>query len=189
MFLDFSPNLRISDSLPLCHSLFFVSSPSHSAPDFLRQLLSPSSSFFFCTAPCQGHRSIRRAPHLAEENVAASESVAVFLIPESVAVFLVLRHRRQPLSSGIGEDDGCLIVSDLLDFTSPELDSNGNEQAQRKQQRGKILLPISEQNLQREDAPSNVGVVYNGLEYVIGTAENKTKERSGMVDSSPPFLY
>ncbi|KAL4320629.1 hypothetical protein AHAS_Ahas14G0029600 [Arachis hypogaea] len=70
----------------------------------------------------------------------------------------------------------------LLDFISPELDSNGNEQAQRKQQRGKILLPISEQNLQREDAPSNVGVVYNGLEYATGTAENKTKERSGMVD-------
>ncbi|QHO09755.1 hypothetical protein S83_014171 [Arachis hypogaea] len=75
-----------------------------------------------------------------------------------------------------------LNVSDLLDFISPELDSNGNEQAQRKQQRGKILLPISEQNLQREDAPSNVGVVYNGLEYATGTAENKTKERSGMVD-------
>ncbi|XP_020970208.1 protein TSS-like [Arachis ipaensis] len=75
-----------------------------------------------------------------------------------------------------------LNVSDLLDFISPELNSNGNEQAQRKQQRGKILLPISEQNLQREDAPSNVGVVYNGLEYAIGTAENKTKERSGMVD-------
>ncbi|QHO05114.1 uncharacterized protein DS421_13g445900 [Arachis hypogaea] len=72
-----------------------------------------------------------------------------------------------------------LNVSDLLDFISPELDSNGNEQAQRKQQ---ILLPISEQNLQREDAPSNVGVVYNGLEYATGMAENKTKERSGMVD-------
>ncbi|KAL4392899.1 hypothetical protein AHAS_Ahas03G0391200 [Arachis hypogaea] len=87
----------------------------------------------------------------------------------------------------IGEDDACLMylssnycsVSDLLDFISPELDSNGNEQAQRKQQ---ILLPISEQNLQREDAPSNVGVVYNGLEYATGMAENKTKERSGMVD-------
>ncbi|XLR34453.1 hypothetical protein HN51_043775 [Arachis hypogaea] len=75
-----------------------------------------------------------------------------------------------------------LNVSDLLDFISPELDSNGNEQAQRKQQRGKILLPISEQNLQRENAPSNVGVFYNGLEYATGTAENKTKERSGMVD-------
>ncbi|XP_020968143.1 protein TSS isoform X4 [Arachis ipaensis] len=75
-----------------------------------------------------------------------------------------------------------LNVSDLLDFISPELDSNGNEHAQRKQQRGKILLPISDQNLQREDAPSNVGVVYNGLEYATGMAENETEERSGMVD-------
>ncbi|XLT95940.1 hypothetical protein HN873_017602 [Arachis hypogaea] len=82
-----------------CHSLFFVVSPSHSAPDFLRQLLSPSSSFFSSTAPCQGHRSIRRAPHPAEENVVVSESVAVFLVPESIAVFLVLHHRRQPLPS------------------------------------------------------------------------------------------
>ncbi|KAL4300315.1 hypothetical protein AHAS_Ahas17G0188600 [Arachis hypogaea] len=121
MFLDFSPNLRISDSLPLCHSLFFVSSPSHSAPDFLRQLLSPSSSFFFCTAPCQGHRSIRRAPHLAEENVAASESVAVFLIPESVAVFLVLRHRRQPLSS----DNSPSVIS--FNYYSTVVISNGTK--------------------------------------------------------------
>nr|XP_025611149.1 protein TSS isoform X4 [Arachis hypogaea]XP_025669556.1 protein TSS isoform X4 [Arachis hypogaea] len=75
-----------------------------------------------------------------------------------------------------------LNVSDLLDFISPELDSNRNEHAQRKQQRGKILLPISDQNLQREDAPSNVGVVYDGLEYATGMAENKTEERSGMVD-------
>ncbi|KAL1361284.1 hypothetical protein AAHE18_04G242500 [Arachis hypogaea] len=35
-----------------------------------------------------------------------------------------------------------LNVSDLLDFISPELDSNGNEQAQRKQQRGKVLCQI-----------------------------------------------
>ncbi|KAL4292197.1 hypothetical protein AHAS_Ahas18G0004000 [Arachis hypogaea] len=41
-------------------------------------------------------------------------------------------------------------------------------------------LALRDQNLQREDAPSNVGVVYDGLEYATGMAENKTEERSGM---------
>ncbi|QHN86208.1 uncharacterized protein DS421_16g544080 [Arachis hypogaea] len=47
-------------------------------------------SFPSSTAPCQGHRSIRRAPHPSEENVVTSESAAVFL--------LFHRHR-QPLPS------------------------------------------------------------------------------------------
>ncbi|XLS78081.1 hypothetical protein HN51_062306 [Arachis hypogaea] len=36
---------------------------------------------------------------LAEENVVTSESVAILCVPESVAVLLVLHHRRQPLPS------------------------------------------------------------------------------------------
>ncbi|XP_020968141.1 protein TSS isoform X2 [Arachis ipaensis] len=120
---------------------------------------------------------------LGSEDIRTQEAAACLEFLQSKAL-----EQQEAGKSGSSKSDasiaskGHLSVSDLLDFISPELDSNGNEHAQRKQQRGKILLPISDQNLQREDAPSNVGVVYNGLEYATGMAENETEERSGMVD-------
>ncbi|KAL1298056.1 hypothetical protein HN51_042481 [Arachis hypogaea] len=120
---------------------------------------------------------------LGSEDIRTQEAAACLEFLQSKAL-----EQQEAGKSGSSKSDasiaskGHLSVSDLLDFISPELDSNRNEHAQRKQQRGKILLPISDQNLQREDAPSNVGVVYDGLEYATGMAENKTEERSGMVD-------